>query len=124
MTDKERLEGIKEEYKWHVENQLLPRMSVDNFEWLIEQAERVEELGRVNKQLKDNLSVYKGYYKNMMKINEGIVEENKHYRETLWDINIKLRDLFVEVWDMDKRKLQGEFYKMSKIIQNELEESE
>jgi len=47
MTDKERLEGIKEEYKWHVENQLLPRTSDDNFEWLIEQAERVQMLEKL-----------------------------------------------------------------------------
>ena len=44
---------------------------------------RVQELERVNKQLKNNLSVYKGYYKNMMKINEDIVEENKKYRELI-----------------------------------------
>lgn len=54
-----------------------------DMEWLIEQAERVQELERVNKQLKNNPNVYKGYYKNMIKINEDTVEENKRYREAL-----------------------------------------
>src|SRR5690625_84970 len=47
------------------------------------QAERVKELERSNKQLKNNLSVYKGYYKNTLKINEDVIEENKKYRKLI-----------------------------------------
>src|SRR5690625_4626933 len=90
---KERMEEIKEEYKWHVENQLLPRTSDDNFEWLIEQAERGQELERVNKQLKGNLSVYKGYYKNTLKINEDVIEENKKYRNLIKDMGREIEVL-------------------------------
>src|SRR5690625_2110622 len=62
--------------------------------------ERVWELERANKQLKGNLNVYKGYYNNTLKHNKELIEENKRHRESLWDINMKLRDLFIEVWDM------------------------
>ncbi|MGY6765710.1 hypothetical protein ACW73O_11805 [Faecalibacterium prausnitzii] len=44
MSDKERLEEIKEAYRWTIDNSLVPRLSDSDTEWLIEQAERVEEL--------------------------------------------------------------------------------
>lgn len=85
---KERLEEIKEYFGLWMKNDIsrdwsLSSETIDNLKYLIEQAERVQELERVNKQLKGNLSVYKGYYKNMIKINEDVVEENKKYREAL-----------------------------------------
>lgn len=48
----ERLEEIVEEYEWHVENQLLPRTSDDNFEWLIERAKLSIELEQENEDLR------------------------------------------------------------------------
>lgn len=44
MTDKERLENIKEQYQWAVENRLANRVDDSDIEWLIQQAKRVEEL--------------------------------------------------------------------------------
>src|SRR5699024_8367963 len=77
---KERLEEIRHYYR---EMESFDPGTQSDINWLIEQAERVQELERVNKQLKGNLSVYKGYYKNTLKINEDVVEENKKYREGL-----------------------------------------
>ena len=96
MTDKKLLEEFREFIDFMYEsidledhqrfNAISESMLKDGwFKWIYklakEQAERVQGLERVNKQLKGNLSVYKGYYKNMIKINEGIVEQNKRYRE-------------------------------------------
>ena len=98
MTDKERLEEFREFIDFMYESidledhqrfiAISESMLKDGwFKWIYklakEQAERVQGLERVNKQLKGNLSVYKGYYKNMIKINEGIVEQNKRYREAI-----------------------------------------
>ncbi|MEL3959616.1 hypothetical protein NST17_20905 [Caldifermentibacillus hisashii] len=44
MTDKERLEEIKEIYRWAIENSIANRIADSDIEWLINQAERVEEL--------------------------------------------------------------------------------
>lgn len=49
--------------------------------YLIEQAERVPELERVNKQLKNNLSVYKGYYNSTLKHNKELVEQVQELEE-------------------------------------------
>ncbi len=96
MTDKKLLEEFREFIDFMYEsidledhqrfNAISESMLKDGwFKWIYklakEQAERVQGLERVNKQLKGNLSVYKGYYKNTIKINEGIVEQNKRYRE-------------------------------------------
>src|SRR5690625_3077801 len=96
-SDKERLEGIKERVNYHGHLD-------DDVEWLIKQAERVQELElrygfkesqkglkdalydnlkRKNKQLKSNLNVYKGYYNNTLKHNNELIEQNKRYREAL-----------------------------------------
>lgn len=72
----ERLEEIKEEYEWNVENELLPRTSDDNFEWLIEQVKTLQKLKKVMK--KD--------YAFFDKINnelEEVKEDNKRYREAI-----------------------------------------
>ena len=44
MTDKERLENIKEQYQWAIEQSLANRIDDSDIEWLIDQAERIEEL--------------------------------------------------------------------------------
>lgn len=94
MMSREQLEEIREIDQevgngFAIEDLDLNTMTVVNrehFNWLIEQAERVQELERINKQLKNNLSVYKGYYKNTLKSNKDIVEENKKYREGIDEI--------------------------------------
>lgn len=129
MTDKERLEIIKDkqlymhslstfDISWLIEQaeQNIRRISksfeLDEFlrdysdtadkgrnltdvamDVIKRQAERVRELERVNKQLKNNLSVHKGYYKNMIKINEDIVEENKKYRKLIKDMGQEIEVL-------------------------------
>lgn len=40
MTDKNRLEEIKEIYRWAIENSIANRIADSDIEWLIEQAER------------------------------------------------------------------------------------
>lgn len=42
MTDKERLEEIKEIYRWAIENSIANRIADSDIEWLIQQAERAE----------------------------------------------------------------------------------
>ena len=44
MTDKERLENIKEQYQWAVENRLANRVDDSDIDWLIEQAEQKQAL--------------------------------------------------------------------------------
>ncbi|MEL3959673.1 hypothetical protein NST17_21190 [Caldifermentibacillus hisashii] len=40
----ERLEEIKEIYRWAIENSIANRIADSDIDWLIEQAERVQEL--------------------------------------------------------------------------------
>lgn len=65
MTDKERLEEIKEAYRWTIDNSLVPRLSDSDTEWLIQQAERVQDLkimlkvlGEQNQRYKQALEFY------------------------------------------------------------------
>src|SRR5690625_1248960 len=95
--DKERLDEIKDSKYSILE---IASDLKNDWEWLIEQANRFEILSEQN---------------------DLILKQNKRYREALWNLNLQLKNLFVEVWDIDQRKLQGEFYKMSEIIQRELE---
>ena len=44
MNDKERLEEIKQKYQWAIKRSLANRIDDSDIEWLIQQAERVEEL--------------------------------------------------------------------------------
>ncbi|KNE19061.1 hypothetical protein [Virgibacillus pantothenticus] len=80
MTDKERLEEMNRMKRHAIEHDDKPMLLI------IEQAERVQELESKNKLLKSNLSVVQGYYKNMIKINKDIVEQNQQYREALEEI--------------------------------------
>lgn len=43
MTDKERLEEIKEAYRWAIDNSLVPRLSDSDTEWLINRVHELEE---------------------------------------------------------------------------------
>lgn len=58
MIDKERLEEIKEAYRWAIDNSLVPRLSDSDTEWLIEQAERVQELKEQNQRYREALEFY------------------------------------------------------------------
>lgn len=55
----ERLEEIKEAYRWTIDNSLVPRLSDSDTEWLIEQAERVQDLKIMLKVLGERNQRYK-----------------------------------------------------------------
>lgn len=131
----------------------LVQMDVDTYAWFYERVQELEEFKRKAEELYKNTHLnakksieekeklinrvrelenkllhtkgkYIGFKDECKKELSHLIEENKRYREALWNINIKLQYLFTEVWDMDQRKLQGEFYKMSEIILSELEGDE
>ena len=86
MTDKERLEEIKEEVEslrgdmsvYSIETETSADIILDDMEWLIEQSERAQELEEII------------YQDERQAILEGLYEENKHYREALEFINEEL----------------------------------
>ncbi|MEK3645850.1 hypothetical protein [Aeribacillus sp. FSL M8-0235] len=49
MNDKERLEEIKQKYQWAIKRSLANRIDDSDIEWLIQQAERVQELEKENR---------------------------------------------------------------------------
>lgn len=123
------------------EDRAYTQNKIDLFKWMKEQAERadmlahenmnirkgyqerskqVQELERVNKQLKNNLSVYKGYYKNMIKINEDIVEENKKYRNLIKDMGREIEVLTDVMSNADNAdELNEEMIRLKGELENE-----
>ena len=87
MTDKERLEEIKNGYfEW--QHRLFGTswvsMPKESFDWLIEQAERVELLERENKALNDMLTTLeKQDITKLLNQNVRLIKQNKRYHETL-----------------------------------------
>ena len=79
MTDKERLEEIKDEVEslrgdmsvTSIETETSADIILDDMEWLIEQAQRVQELEDI---------IYQDARQGMI---EDLYEENKRYREAL-----------------------------------------
>lgn len=76
MTDKERLENIKEQYQWAVENRLANRVDDSDIEWLIQQAKRVEESEKERDEWKDTSQFY-------YMTNQELREQNKRYKQAL-----------------------------------------
>src|SRR5699024_3699455 len=84
----ERLERIKRESKgvvWNTETDedLLTELDTPDFNWLIEQAERVDELERKNYDLREDLA---GRHSTVEELNEKIDKlwiQNKCYREAI-----------------------------------------
>ncbi|KIO60211.1 hypothetical protein B4065_0137 [Caldibacillus thermoamylovorans] len=74
--DKKRLEDIKEAYRWTIDKSLVPRLSDSDTEWLIEQAERVEELEEERDEWKDTAQSY-------YMTNQELREQNKRYKQAL-----------------------------------------
>lgn len=60
MKYSERLEEIKEIYRWAIENSIANRIADSDIEWLIEQAERVQEVEEELKELRAMYSVVNG----------------------------------------------------------------
>ena len=78
---------------------------------------RVEELERVNKQLKGNLSVYKGYYNSTLKHNKKLIEQNTRYRK-------RLEYMLKEAKDHKAKGLRIQHWALIKDLEQTLEESE
>lgn len=73
----ERLEEINQEYKWNIENELLPRLSDDKIEFLIRKAKKVQRLeARETDLIKINQHEMK-YRANVARQNFELDEENK-----------------------------------------------
>lgn len=110
MTDKERLEEIRLEYSENVKAGLIPRISDSDIEWLIQQAERVQELEDWKVQaLKVNQSEmqYRGKISSRLADSEG---ENKRLREALNHIQSEVmkvcpNDLLFEIYDATRKGL-------------------
>lgn len=81
MTNKERLEEIKEAYRWAIENSIANRIADSDIEWLIQQAERaeVQKWQKFYKESEESHSETKELLK-------SIVNQNKRYREALEEI--------------------------------------
>lgn len=101
MTDKERLEEIKEEVEslrgdmsvTSIETETSADIILDDMEWLIEQAERVQELEDI---------IYQDARQGMI---EDLYEENKRYREGI-KLAMKKTDCD-NTWDFLGRLLEG-----------------
>src|SRR5690625_1119890 len=72
MTDKERLEEIKEHFRWTIDNSLVPRLSDSDTEWLIKQAERLEAIIK--------------HRNDILKANEYLNEQNQRYKQALEEV--------------------------------------
>lgn len=93
MTDKERMEEIKEIYRWAIENSIANRIADSDIDWLIKQAERVEELElEVNdwrdEAIKWNIRFRESEesHSETKELLKSIVNQNKRYREVLEEI--------------------------------------
>lgn len=95
-------------------------LNEEDYKYLREQAERVQELEKANKQLKNNLSVYKGYYKNTLKINEDVIEENKKYRNLIKDMGREIEVLTDVMSNADNAdELNEEMIRLKGELENE-----
>src|SRR5699024_520571 len=87
MTDKERLEEIKEEVEslrgdmsvTSIETETSADIILDDMEWLIKQTERVQELEDI---------IYQDARQVVL---EGLYEENKRYRETIKSVRSEIK---------------------------------
>ncbi|WP_346216380.1 hypothetical protein NSQ14_11895 [Caldifermentibacillus hisashii] len=80
MTDKERMEEIKEIYRWAIENSIANRIADSDIDWLIKQAERVEELEEERDEWKDTAQSY-------YMTNQELREQNQRYKRALEEIS-------------------------------------
>src|SRR5699024_9864293 len=109
---KERLERIIRESKgvvWNTETDedLLAELETPDFDWLSEQAERVEELERELERIKVKYRVTKESHYNCSKSTSELEQQNERYREALE----KLTDESLDLWDavfIAREALEGE----------------
>lgn len=85
MTDKERLEEIKERYMEREYDYALSSMDID---WLIQQAERVSELEKQNRGLQITIGKYAGQFQELIGqqqslCNEGLTITRNMFRTDL-----------------------------------------
>ncbi len=77
MTDKERMEEIKEIYRWAIENSIANRIADSDIDWLIN---RVEELEEERDEWKDTAQSY-------YMTNQELREQNQRYKRALEEIS-------------------------------------
>lgn len=86
MTDKERLEEIKEQYDWTVTTSLQPILEDDDIIWLIQQAEQVDVFADKFAKLNQYLQKFaddKGWGKHVIDIAIQIMDEQDERIEEL-----------------------------------------
>lgn len=106
MTDRERLEIIKDK-----QMQMYELSTFDN-NWLIEQAERAQEL-------EEQLQGMHIMYDTRLAKSDEFEKQNKRYREAL----LKMNDYDIELGDM-REDLQEKLLQIKYIKDKALEESE
>jgi len=77
MNNNERLEEIKESYRWAIENSIANRIADSDIEWLIN---RVKELEEERDEWKDTAQSY-------YVTNQELREQNERYKQALEEIN-------------------------------------
>lgn len=77
MNNNERLEEIKEAYRWAIENSIANRIADSDIEWLIN---RVKELEEERDEWKDTAQSY-------YVTNQELREQNERYKQALEEIN-------------------------------------
>jgi len=109
QMSKERLEEIKREYKKDVYDCKLGRFEID---WLIEQAERVQELEKARKTLSDN-------HFQQIEQHKYLLEQNKRYREAIENIEKGYKRILTE---QSTRLLTEQYTRVSnlKFIHDEI----
>lgn len=91
----ERLEEIKEAYRWTIDNSLVPRLSDSDTEWLIQQAERAlknaEDLEDMDRQLlseQKRIMELEEELKELRAIYSDINRERIRYKQALKEIKV------------------------------------
>ena len=89
----ERLEEIKEIYRWAIENSIANRIADSDIEWLIKQSEKVEELELEVNDWRAEAQKWQRFYKESEESHSetkellySTISENKRYREVLEEI--------------------------------------
>ena len=79
MNDKERLQTIKDQFKWGEENleSGIYNLESDDINWLIEQAEKVQEIQQENKYYREQLDISRNMAADII---VGLLKELMEYK--------------------------------------------
>lgn len=114
MTDKERLDAIKGRAMF---NQLAKRtgeithslftLDADDYDWLIEQAERVQELEEFKQAMEDRYKIWHIGAKKSLAEKERLEQQNNRYREALETIEM-VTEFKSEANEIANKALEGD----------------